>query len=132
MFAQIRRADYTIQLGPDNGNENANMMHFSSAGYQSKPFEIYSDTANYLSSNNVANLPMTIRPQFFQLPVSSMAGQSQVETFLHELSHFAAGTIDYNPPACYDIVGANFCISQGITVAVRNAENVGFFIHSYC
>ena len=129
MNGQFQRDNFTIALGAPNANENANMIHFKTAHYQVSRDEIYQATMTYLANNPA--LSMIIRPIFFNLPFEALNNQSQVETFLHELSHFAAGTIDYKPPRCYEMTGVNYCKSAGVEVAVRNAENVGFFIASY-
>jgi hypothetical protein len=128
MNGQIERDNFKIVLGPPNGNENANMLHFSDAALPGRD-SIYQQIKAYLQTNPA--LPMTIRPQMLAMEKISLTTQSRVETFLHELSHFAAGTIDKDPPKCYDIAGVNYCKGKGAAVAVRNAENVGFFVTDF-
>lgn len=75
---------------------------------------------------------MRLGPAVWDMPFTSRFQQSQVETFLHELSHHAAGTIDDTMGGeCYDLVGVNRLKGVGPVRAVRNAENVGFFLMEY-
>lgn len=129
MNGQFNRNNFTVVMGAANADENANMFSFTRAMYQDQRDQIHEQVKNWLETNPA--MPMTIRPQFFDMPFISDRDQSQVETFLHELSHFAAGTIDYKKPLCYGMTGVTYCKNAGVTQAVRNAENVGFFLTSY-
>jgi hypothetical protein len=78
-------------------------------------------------------MPMRLGNNFFAMPFVSLSEQSQTETFLHELSHHAAGTIDdSNGGECYTMTGVNRLKGLGPVRAVRNAENVGFFCARWC
>lgn len=75
-----------------------------------------------------ATLPMKLGAAFFNMPDRSLFEQSKVETFLHELSHHAAGTIDdKNGGECYEWTGVTRLKGLGPSRAIWNAENVGFF-----
>ncbi len=72
---------------------------------------------------------MSIYPLFFKLPFYVEDGQSQVQSFLHELSHCAAGTIDVNAPSCYGMPGVRNCMRNG--TSAMNAENVAMFLAKF-
>lgn len=75
---------------------------------------------------------MKLGQRFFTLPEISLSTQSQVETFLHELSHHAAATLDDKTGGeCYDWSGITRLKGLGPLRAVRNAENIGFFLTRY-
>lgn len=75
-----------------------------------------------------ARLPMRLGPNFFAMSDRELFEQSKVETFLHELSHHAAGTIDDKVGGeCYGWTGVTRLKGLGPARAVWNAENVGFF-----
>jgi hypothetical protein len=85
------------------------------------------------SGSEGGQMTMRIGPALFAMPFVSLSVQSQVETFLHELSHHAAGTIDdKNGGECYEWVGVTRLKGVGPARAVRNAENVGFFVTRWC
>ena len=73
--------------------------------------------------------PLNIYDNYFHLPYKQLDNQSQVECFLHELSHTAAGTIDVDAPKCYGFSGVLYC--KDIGKAAHNAENYGMFLQSY-
>jgi hypothetical protein len=133
MNGELEHDNYSIALGAASGNENANVLHFTRVYLhgRSPVGAIWQANKDNAADKKSAPLPMTIRPKLLTMPLIDQTQQSQVETFLHELSHFAAGVIDYSPPNCYDVVGTTYCSNQSVDVAVRNAENVGFFVQSF-
>ena len=80
------------------------------------------------SSKN-RKVKVTLYDLFFRLPYKQKKSQSQVETFLHELSHSAAGTHDVDSPKCYGHNGVLYCKSVG--KGAMNAESYGMFLQSY-
>jgi hypothetical protein len=140
---------YVIIKGGDAGNTNADMMTISQEQvnmgggdrrwqakqsrlqgtimYAGKPINMLE--ARMISFGQKGSAPMTLYKGFFALSHKLNDQQSQVETFLHELSHGAAGTHDVDEPKCYGMQGVDFCKKQGS--ATRNAENYGFFLQSY-
>jgi hypothetical protein len=88
------------------------------------------DTTGLLVKDQRGGSPMTIGPAFFTLPARSLDQQSQAQSFMHELSHHAAGTIDDGDAAnpCYGQQGVDRLKGLGPLRAVRNAENVAFFV----
>lgn len=77
-------------------------------------------------------LPMTIYPQFFKLPKHSIDEQSRLQTYLHELSHFAAGTVDYKGMGVrspYGMSGIQACMVAGHSA--ENAENIAMFLATF-
>jgi hypothetical protein len=131
MNGEITNDNYAIELSPANGIENSNMDHFRRLYLHGREAvdKIWEANREYKKNNDP--LPMTIRPKLFLMPFTDQTRQSQVETFLHELSHFAAGVVDYDSPNCYHVAGTKYCSNAGVHVAVRNAENVGFFVQSF-
>jgi hypothetical protein len=120
---------------------NAEMTSFAGKS----PEEVTNEVDAFRSQNKDWNLgsgksgteggmmTMRIGPALFAMPFRSLSVQSQVETFLHELSHHAAGTIDdKNGGECYELVGVTRLKGLGPARAVRNAENVGFFCTEWC
>ena len=69
---------------------------------------------------------MSIYPLFFDLPFFAKDAQCQVQSFLHELSHCAAGTLDIDAPACYGMEGVRYCMRNG--TSAMNAENIAMFL----
>ena len=128
MNGQIMRDSYTVVLGPPNGNENANMLSFKKKDLP-HGVSIYERVKEWLKNHPA--MPMTVRPQMLTMPLINIIEQTQVETFLHELSHFAAGTEDIDEPDCYDLAGVAYCKAKGSAVAITNAENVGFFLTDF-
>jgi hypothetical protein len=131
MGGEIKHDNFRIELGAPSGSENANVLHFKKKYLHGREPVDQIWRANKEDADAGNPSPMTFRPQMLMMPFIDQTQQSQVETFLHELAHFAAGVIDYNPPSCYDVSGTNYCKLQGVDIAVRNAENVGFFIQSF-
>ena len=72
---------------------------------------------------------MELFDNFFGLPYMLQDSQSQIETFLHELSHVAAGTKDVDAPSCYGWGGVQYC--KSIKKGTENAESYGMFLQSY-
>jgi len=112
-------------------SSNAEMLSFSAmfnnAGLSSAQIQDLEDSVSFGASQRGGS-QMTIGPGFFANPAFAIDAQCHVESFLHELSHHAAGTIDdTNGGECYGITGVNRLKGLGPARAVRNAENVGFF-----
>ncbi len=113
--------------------ENALATHY--------PTGLFDDTIG--ESDRVARMLDTddsihISPNFRNLPktasgvASSWAGQDQLETLLHELSHIVLGTkdekLDDNTTTAYGGENARLLAVQSAARAQTNAENWGFFI----
>lgn len=110
---------------------NAEMLSFSAmfnnAGMKSAEIQDLEDSVSFGGTQRGGS-QMTIGPNFFTNPAYAIDAQCHVESFLHELSHHAAGTIDdENGGACYGLAGVNRLKGLGPARAVRNAENIGFF-----
>jgi hypothetical protein len=76
--------------------------------------------------------PMTIYHGFFANDLWKLDDSCQVKSYLHELSHHVAGTIDVklsDGSEAYGWQNAQRCIVEG--TAAHNADNVGFFVASY-
>lgn len=71
---------------------------------------------------------LSVYPLFFGLTFLMKDSQCQVQSFLHELSHCAAGTLDVDAPACYGIQGVRYCMGKG--KSAQNAENIAMFLTS--
>lgn len=117
--------DAAATLSP---NTNAEASHFQSA--QTKSYQDRETTAAH------AGVKIKLTDRFFNhLPRVQSDDQTQIETFLHELSHIAAGTKDMeradhtpNPQPCYGRVNALNLATNFPAQARNNAENFGFFI----
>jgi hypothetical protein len=95
--------------------------------YEGKRVNSLEGIMSYAESH--ARPELIIYDNYFALPYKINGGQGQVETFLHELSHVAAGTHDIDAPKCYGYKGVMYCMQQG--TATSNAENYGMFLTSY-
>ncbi|HUY15479.1 MAG TPA: hypothetical protein VMX16_17890 [Terriglobia bacterium] len=76
--------------------------------------------------------------RFFELDaVGTQPGmESQMQTFLHEFSHVAAGTKDYHweksgDKFCYGVEGCDVAKKRGASKARNNAENISFFLSEF-
>lgn len=84
------------------------------------------------ASGMQGRMVMRLGPAIGDMPFAESGCQCQVETFLHELSHHAAGTIDDKARGeCYERQGVLRLRAAGPARAVRNAENVAFFAMEY-
>jgi hypothetical protein len=131
MFMRIATVSFSVEYNAAFGaHTNADMLSFSGAS----PDAVTNLVDEYRSGAGVADMmPMRLGDRFFAMPFKSLTEQSQVETFLHELSHHAAGTLDdTNGGECYGTVGVNRLKGLGPLRAVRNAENVGWFCTNWC
>ena len=131
MFMRVATVSFSVEYNANFGaHTNADMLSFGGAGID----DVTNLVDEYRSQlGNGDMMPMRLGDNFFSMDYISLSGQSQVETFLHELSHHAAGTIDdTNGGPCYEMVGIRRLKGLGPTRAVRNAENVGFFCVRYC
>jgi hypothetical protein len=149
MFGRVATLSFTVVYDPDLGDRtNADMWGYTGAGlstqdifsavdeYRSGPASGYKglDFTDATGVQRVkgGSLVMRLGPNIWDMPFTSTTEQSQVETFLHELSHHAAGTIDDQEGGeCYGLPGVTRLKALGPARAVRNAENVGFFCVSY-
>lgn len=95
--------------------------------YEGKRVNIIEATEQYTADNGP--LDIKVFDAYFALPYKSLDAQSQVQVFLHELSHLAGGTVDVDAPAGYEWKGVQYCIS--IKKSAHNAENYGMFLQSY-
>lgn len=136
MFNRLNTMSFTVvydaQMAP-----NADMVNMNGASIS----EHRDQVDDYRTSDKAdavgplvrgGGLVMRIGPNVWSMPFTSFTDQSQVETYLHELSHFAVGTIDDELGGeCYGLTGVQRLRSVGFVRAVRNAENVGFFLMEY-
>ena len=130
MFMRIGTLSFSVEYDAGLGaHTNANMLSFAGAS----PDEVTNTVDSYRSGAGVADMmPMKLGPPFFAMPYSSLTQQSQIETFIHELSHHAAGAIDdTNGGECYGQTGVTRLMGLGAARAVRNAENIGWFCMRY-
>ena len=95
--------------------------------YKHKRVNVIESIMDHAAANGAVE--MELFDDLFQLPYKSADAQSQVQVFLHELSHVAAGTIDVDEPTCYEFSGVQYC--KSINKAAINAENYGMFLQSY-
>lgn len=72
---------------------------------------------------------IAIDPSFFNLSRGFSGTESRVQTFLHELSHLAAGTKDQ--PNGYGLGGCDRIRALGPSKAVKNAENISYYVASF-
>ena len=126
---RIAGQSFDVTYEPTFTNTNADMLsgkYFASGGgahHTSYIDELRQD------GQALARLPMRLGPNFFIMPERDLFEQSRVETFLHELSHHAAGTIDDSKGGeCYGFEGVNRLKGLGAQRAIYNAENIGFFL----
>lgn len=135
MFARIATSTFTVKYDATLA-ANAEMVSFAGVS----PDEITNTVDSWRASNqNTATMTtegkmiMRVGPAMMAMANIALDAQCQVETFLHELSHHAAGTIDDKVGGeCYDLVGVNRLKALGPERAVRNAENIGFFCIKWC
>jgi len=149
MRLMIDSDTYHIVKGGDMGNTNADMstiigIHRQKFGgtrqqvavqartqgtmmYAGKTINAYE--ARLLSFGQKGSAPMHFYQGFFNMTGKLNDQQSQVETFLHELSHGAGATEDVDAPSCYGWSGVQYCKQNGTSTV--NAENYGFFLQSY-
>ena len=102
-------------------------LHQGTAIYAGKVVNVVEAITQYASANAAPEI--TLYDLYFKLPYKLGDNQSQVETFLHELSHTAAGTHDVDAPKCYGYNGVVYC--RGINKGASNAESYGMFLQSY-
>ena len=131
MFKRVATFSYQVSYGDpvSMGGANASML----SGQYTQSGGTGAQHTSFIEGmrGNTApdRLPMKLGAPFFAMPDYDLFEQSKVETFLHELSHHAAGTIDDEDGGnCYEWAGVNRLKGLGPARAVRNAENVGFFI----
>ena len=139
---------YHIRKGGVDGNTNASMQTVPQQNvgftgdrkenakrarlqgtyvYVGKPINILE--AMMLRSSRNGSAEMMIYQQFFEMKYKLGDQQSQIQTFLHELSHCAGGTHDVDDPKCYGWQGVLYCKQNG--TASKNAENYGMFLQSF-
>lgn len=97
------------------------------AFYEGKRVNVVEGMMDHTSKNPSAE--MELFDDYFDKPYKLKDTQSQVQIYLHELSHVAAGTLDIDAPKCYGMPGIEYCKSNGKSAS--NAENYGMFLQSY-
>ena len=128
MHLRIGGQSFDVTYEPTFTNTNADMLsgkHTASGGGA-----LHTTFIDDLRQKGSApdRLPMRLGPNFFAMPDRHLFEQSKIETFLHELSHHAVGTIDDSAGGeCYGWTGVTRLKGLGPSRAVWNAENVGFF-----
>jgi hypothetical protein len=119
----VRYAAYTLPA-----STNAEASHMS--GEATKSYQ------GREASGAHAGVMIKLPRRFFEdMSRTQSNDQTQIETFIHELSHVAAGTKDMeradhttNPQPCYGRVNALALAQNFPDQAQDNAENYGFFI----
>ena len=128
MHLRIAGQSFDVTWEPTFTNTNADMLsgNYAASGGGSSHTTFIDQLRQ--DGQAPARLPMRLGPNFFSMPFRHLFEQSQVETFLHELSHHSVGTIDDSTSGnCYGWSGVCHVKGLGPDRAVRNAENVGFF-----
>lgn len=127
-------ADMRTLIGIHRGNFGSNRQENAKQAllqgtltYAGRPVNAYE--ARLIKFEQSGSSPMNFYAGFFKLTSHLNDQQSQVEVFLHELSHGAAGTEDVDQPSCYGWSGVQYCKQNGSST--MNAENYGFFLQSY-
>lgn len=151
MRLMIETDMYNVIKGGDGGNTNADMrtvigVHRTKFSgdkkdiavqarnqgtmmlYEGKRINAY-EARLMIFQQQGTGAPMNFYSGFFKLPAALNDQQSQVEVFLHELSHGAAATEDVDSPSCYGFQGVQYCKRNGTSTV--NAENYGFYLQSY-
>lgn len=139
---------YTIENGGGKDGTNAEALNFQQGTvsfkgnaqkqartarfqgtrfYAGKMVNVIEAAFDYSGSGGA--LPITLFHEYFKLPYKIGKARSQVETFLHELSHTSAGTHDVDAPMCYGYQGVVHCKMLG--KGALNAETYGMFLQSY-
>lgn len=130
MFNRVATLSFTVAFVNLGAGTNAEMLHPTGQTLDN----VQDKLDEYLASSSpvIGAMPMKLGAPFFAMPFTSLTEQSQVQTFLHELSHHAAATIDdQNGGECYGQTGVTRLKGLGPERAVRNAENVGWFLVRY-
>ena len=133
MHGRVGTQSFDVTFGDSTALDGANADMLSYSAPAPKDNDGLID-AYRSDSNNRPRMPMRLGSPFFAMPFKHLSEQSQIQTFLHELSHHAAGTIDddrFGPTGCYEWSGVVAMKGAGPNKAVRNAENVGFFCSRY-
>jgi hypothetical protein len=94
--------------------------------YNNTRMNVLEAQMQYAKANGPSDLK--VYPLFFGLTFLMKDSQCQVQSFLHELSHCAAGTVDIDAPACYGMQGVRYCMRNG--ESAKNAENIAMFLTS--
>lgn len=110
MHLQIGGQSFDVSYeGGFGANTNASMLSgkYTLSGGEAADHTSFIDGLRQ-ENPTLARLPMKLGPNFFTMPDRDLFGQSKVETFLHELSHPAVGTIDDSLGGeCYGWTGVN-------------------------
>lgn len=139
MYVAVKENNYVVNNEGKSNSTNADMAHLTSnigrgVVYEGKAMTILEANdlarASELGGNK---LPMGIYSRFFsKLKLFKLDKQSQIQVYLHELSHHAGGTIDV------DLGGGRIAYGfEGVKQARNigkghlNAENFGMFLQSY-
>ncbi len=133
MNARIATLAFTVSYNP-NLADNAEMQHPHRAGALAGNPSVQNvlDATDSLRMQFGNIIQMVLGPAVFKMPFAEAGVQSQVETFLHELSHHAAMTVDDTVGGeCYGKTGVLRLKALGPARSVYNAENVGFFLVEY-
>lgn len=130
MFMSVATLSYQVLFVPEMAEDvPASMLHPTG-----RTFEDVQDRLDEWNRTQNIHMPlsMEVGPIFFTLDEVRLMEQSQVQIFLHELSHHAAATIDdMSSGNCYGLSGVRRLKGLGPMRAVRNAENVSFFLTRY-
>lgn len=129
---QAKIASLTFQVFYDANYTSGNAMMSSYTSYDFtalKSIATIGDIQNWETTQmNTGGSKMTIGPSCMSQEMWKQDDQCIIESFLHELSHHAAGTVDdTNGGDCYGLSGVNRLKALGSARSTRNAENVAFF-----
>ena len=133
---------YKVQLEPQANSPNTNAAMCSwkqdmtaqgrmlgTMQFDGKRMNVLEAQMGFVAKSGASKL--SVYPLFFKLPFYAPETQCQVQSFLHELSHCAAGTVDYtdggiNP---YGMTGVRACMRRG--KSAQNAENISMFLATF-
>jgi hypothetical protein len=130
MAAKIASLTFKVYYDANYTGGNAMMASYITRNVATgQNFASVDDIQNLeLAQTNTGGSRMTIGPSCLTQTMWQQDGQCIIESFLHELSHHAAGTVDDNNGGeCYGLIGVNRLKAMGSDRATRNAESVGFF-----
>jgi len=110
-----------------NADASKPAQHQGTMMHDGKQKNVLEAQMDHVAKNGASVL--SVYPLFFDLPYKATDAQSQVQSFLHELSHCAAGTVDVDAPKCYGMTGVDYCMKAG--KSANNAENIAMFLATY-
>jgi hypothetical protein len=139
MLLEVDQNNFRVSYGGGAKADNADMTH-DKAGRDglsklSPGQHVIEFIRNYVA-NDVPTGADFPEMTFFTHPFGGRRIQSQVQIYLHELSHHAGGTRDVKYPGdssqkCYEFDGVLAAAAIGPNKAIFNAENVAMFLMEF-